>query len=350
MSKIVNAEIERIVPNPFRMLEKYPYSEEKLVALQSSIEATGFWEGVIARSSGDEFQLAFGHHRVEAARRLGLQSIPLVIHDLTDEQMLQMMGRENMEDYHTSFLVLLNTWEAADKFISATADIPTQTIKIAHLLGWVTIRGEGKQQGEEILNNTARATSAALNLIKNGYNSHSDFEGLTVYAARQIVEKAQNRIKEIDRAAKSQNHPEKLVQEAKQHVGTAVKETTRQAREGKIAQRDLRAAVEINIFGAHNEAKRQTPLFSPFGTSLANSIDQMLATDASSEKLRHVRDSVKHLILEEDKQTLSRVFISIGLLIERAEKWRGQLSARQEKVVSAKVVPVKAITKTASEG
>ncbi len=33
MSKIVNAEIERIRNNPFRMLEKYPYSEEKLAAL-----------------------------------------------------------------------------------------------------------------------------------------------------------------------------------------------------------------------------------------------------------------------------------------------------------------------------
>jgi hypothetical protein len=42
-------------------------------------------------------------HRAEAARQLGLEENPLVARKLTDEQMLQFMGRENMEDYNADF-------------------------------------------------------------------------------------------------------------------------------------------------------------------------------------------------------------------------------------------------------
>ena len=35
----------------------------------------------------------------------------MIVRDLTDQQMLELMGRENGEDYSTDFLVMLNTWE-----------------------------------------------------------------------------------------------------------------------------------------------------------------------------------------------------------------------------------------------
>jgi hypothetical protein len=49
------------------------------------------------------FQIAFGHHRVEAARRRGLKQVPLIVRDLSDGDMLRFMGRENGEDYSTQF-------------------------------------------------------------------------------------------------------------------------------------------------------------------------------------------------------------------------------------------------------
>ena len=101
-----------------------------------------------------EFQLAFGHHRIEAARRLGLQSVPLVIRELADQQMLQYMGRENMEDY-TSFSVLLETWEAGTNYLYYLSNTEVKDIEenylafqnanfknldVARLLGWMLVR------------------------------------------------------------------------------------------------------------------------------------------------------------------------------------------------------------------
>jgi hypothetical protein len=49
-------------------------------------------------------------------------------------KLLQFLGRENGEDYGSEFLVMLNTWEAAVKFL-ALRERRKMTIEIAHFLG-----------------------------------------------------------------------------------------------------------------------------------------------------------------------------------------------------------------------
>jgi ParB/RepB/Spo0J family partition protein len=99
--------LSAIEPNPFRDLGAHPYDKRKLEALERSIEHVGLWEGLICRRAGQGYQLAFGHHRLEAARRSKLTTAPLIIRDLTDEEMVGFMGRENMEDFNSDFLVML---------------------------------------------------------------------------------------------------------------------------------------------------------------------------------------------------------------------------------------------------
>lgn len=95
--------LDHLEPNPYRHFETYPILDHKIDALIESIGATGFWgETVIARKiSQSEYQVAFGHHRIEAARRaLGKKArVEISIRDLDDSQMLAMMARENNETY-----------------------------------------------------------------------------------------------------------------------------------------------------------------------------------------------------------------------------------------------------------
>src|SRR4249920_1969210 len=99
-SEIKHLALTSLAPNPMRKLAKYPFNEDKIAALRASIKDVGLWEGVIARKKGSEYQIAFGHHRVEASRKeLGRDArIPIIVRDLSDEQMIQFMGRENLED------------------------------------------------------------------------------------------------------------------------------------------------------------------------------------------------------------------------------------------------------------
>ena len=98
MAHLVNVPIADIDPNPHRDLSTYPWIERKVEMLKRSIEGVGFWEGVIVRLKGKRVECAFGHHRIEAARRLGIDKIPVIVRDLSDEEMLRFMGRENGED------------------------------------------------------------------------------------------------------------------------------------------------------------------------------------------------------------------------------------------------------------
>lgn len=90
--------LSELKPNPFKAdILNGKLSEDKICRLQESIRQTGFWDNVVCRKVGDEYQLGYGHKRVEAAKReLGKDhviSIPVMV--LTDEQMIQMMAMEN---------------------------------------------------------------------------------------------------------------------------------------------------------------------------------------------------------------------------------------------------------------
>ena len=79
-SAIEQIPIGDIDANPFRRLGAYPYVESKLETLMRSIAEIGLWEGIIARRKGNRYEIAFGHHRLEAQRRLkNTTHVPVII-------------------------------------------------------------------------------------------------------------------------------------------------------------------------------------------------------------------------------------------------------------------------------
>src|SRR5215471_4747405 len=108
--------LSAIEPNPYRRVEKYPLDEEKIQGLMASFENSGFWDGSIqARAhprKKSKYQIAFGHHRIEAAKRAGIGAVGLVISDRTDESMLRMMADENREEFCSDVRVTIETLAA----------------------------------------------------------------------------------------------------------------------------------------------------------------------------------------------------------------------------------------------
>lgn len=105
--KIVQVQVQDIGKNPFRQYSVYAIREDKVARLIESIHETGFWETVIGRYDPDpkkagKVQIAFGHHRIAAAMEVYKKpgdTIPIIIRDLSDDQMRRMMIRENAEEY-----------------------------------------------------------------------------------------------------------------------------------------------------------------------------------------------------------------------------------------------------------
>jgi len=315
-------------------LDTYPWIESKVEMLMRSIEDVGFWEGVIVRAVGKRFELAFGHHRLEAARRLGLKRVPVIIRDLSDEEMLKLMGRENGEDYSTDFLVMLNTWQGAVEFCSSAKEHTPDAVEIARLLGWDRERA-GKRPAQSIMNATAEACSAAYSLLQGGYLDMDDLEGLSVKAAKEIVQRANAHMKRIEKAGRARNRPPREVEAVKGKVAQGAKVTARKARRGEVAQKDLRGEVDANTYRAAAASKApKTLLFETFGKTLADSIEKMLSSDATSTKLAEVVKALPHITMAEDAEVLRRLDFELEQLGQRTANWQKRLTPKKAEVIS----------------
>lgn len=125
--KLVKIKLKDIRSNPNRDLKFNPFNEEKIAALISSIEETGFWTNVIVRPDPKDkgkYQQAYGHHRMEAARRCKVTEAEFVVRDLDDQTMLKMMELENQEDYRYSPLSLLESVKAVVKALAEGSIAP----------------------------------------------------------------------------------------------------------------------------------------------------------------------------------------------------------------------------------
>ena len=58
----------------FGISADYPINPDKVEALKETIEKSHFWAGIEARpASKGTYEIAFGHHRLKAARDLGIK-------------------------------------------------------------------------------------------------------------------------------------------------------------------------------------------------------------------------------------------------------------------------------------
>lgn len=87
--------------NPFRRFEEFPLIEKKVAALKNSIQETGFWDNVLGRIVEGGVEIAYGHHRIEAAKRVYGEDheIGINIRELSDVGMAMIMGLENSEEW-----------------------------------------------------------------------------------------------------------------------------------------------------------------------------------------------------------------------------------------------------------
>ena len=87
--------IEEIGPNPFQPRTRF--DEASLQELASSIQATGVLQPVMVRRRNDTFELVVGERRLRAAKLAGLDTIPAVIRELGDTEMMELALIENVQ-------------------------------------------------------------------------------------------------------------------------------------------------------------------------------------------------------------------------------------------------------------
>lgn len=111
--------VKDLKPNPFRKIDKYPIDKEKVEELKNSINETEFWDNIIAREKNECFEIAYGHHRLEALKELEIKEVDIPVKDLDDAMMIKIMANENMDTWKTTTSVMLETVLTAKEYLES---------------------------------------------------------------------------------------------------------------------------------------------------------------------------------------------------------------------------------------
>lgn len=87
--------IHLIVPNPYQ--PRKDFSDEKLTELAESIKTHGIIQPLLVRERDGRYQLIAGERRLRAAKLAGLNEVPVVIKDLSDQSMMEIALVENLQ-------------------------------------------------------------------------------------------------------------------------------------------------------------------------------------------------------------------------------------------------------------
>lgn len=251
--------ITQLVPNPFRALDDYPIDRDKLDKLKDSIRDTGFWGTIVARKRGNAYELAFGHHRRAALIELQEggeikknEKVDIIVRELTNEQMIQLMARENLEEWGTNAYIEAQTVESTIRAFAAgeieLPEVPKDTNKqhirdaargsvqrpytiasLAEFLGWTKARGDGTQP-----NQACTVAFQMIDAFDLGIVKRDQLRGVSREIAREIVSRAMALHKQQEAMAKQRKQQ---AEEAERRA--AQEDDTRKAKAFQGAAKEL---------------------------------------------------------------------------------------------------------------
>ena len=107
-AQIFQCPLDKLIPNAQQ--PRQSFSERKLKELTESVRAKGVMHPLIVRVKNGGYQIITGERRWRAAKMAGLKSVPVIVKDVTDSDMLELALIENLQRED------LNPLEEADAY------------------------------------------------------------------------------------------------------------------------------------------------------------------------------------------------------------------------------------------
>ncbi len=93
--EIIELSLEELRPNPYQ--PRKVFTEEALEELASSIKEHGVFQPIIVKKSIKGYEIIAGERRYRASKLAGKTTIPAIIRQFTDEQMMEIALLENLQ-------------------------------------------------------------------------------------------------------------------------------------------------------------------------------------------------------------------------------------------------------------
>jgi ParB family chromosome partitioning protein len=119
--------VENIAPNRYQ--PRTDFNEEELDRLKESIAEQGILQPLLVRHMDGTYELIAGERRLRAAKSANLSHVPVVVKNLTDEQVLEVSIIENIQRAN------LNVLEEAEAYFRLMDEFGYTQEKVAKKIG-----------------------------------------------------------------------------------------------------------------------------------------------------------------------------------------------------------------------
>ena len=93
--EIIELNLDEIRPNPYQ--PRKIFKEDSLKELAESIKINGVFQPIIVKKSIKGYDLVAGERRFRASKLAGKQTIPAIIRDFSENQMIEIALLENLQ-------------------------------------------------------------------------------------------------------------------------------------------------------------------------------------------------------------------------------------------------------------
>ena len=107
--EITTVKLEELRSNPYQ--PRQVFDQTALEELSNSIKEHGVFQPIIIKKSIKGYEIIAGERRVKASKMAGLEEIPAIIRDFTDEEMMEIALLENLQRENLSAIEEANAYK-----------------------------------------------------------------------------------------------------------------------------------------------------------------------------------------------------------------------------------------------
>lgn len=250
--EIVEINLNELRSNPYQ--PRKIFDEDALNELAESIKAYGVFQPIIVKKSIKGYDIIAGERRVKASKIAGLTTIPAIIRDFTDEQMMQIALLENLQRENLTAIEEATAYRDIIEALQITQDdfakkIGKSRSHVTNMLGLLRLPSVvqdmvlnqkitmGHARVLSKLENEEEAIELANKVVK---------EELSVRELENSVNSAYKRSVEINRKPKNSKSEYKYIEDAfEEKLGTKVRITDNKVQISYSSENDLNRILDI---------------------------------------------------------------------------------------------------------
>ncbi|MDO4376768.1 MAG: ParB/RepB/Spo0J family partition protein [bacterium] len=250
--EIIEIDLSQLRSNPYQ--PRKIFDEEALKELSESIKEYGVFQPIIVKKSIKGFDIIAGERRVKASKMTGKTTIPAIVRDFTDEQMMQIALLENLQRENLTAIEEATAYKDIINALSITQDDLAKKLgksrsHITNMLG--LLRLPNSVQDMVLKSEISMGHARVLSKLENNEDITSLAEkvvnnNVSVRELENMVNSKYKRTVEINRREKSNSKEYKYIEEAlEDKLGTKVRLSSNKIVVNYTSLNDLNRILEI---------------------------------------------------------------------------------------------------------